>query len=659
RPSDTPARIVDALGPDVLGRAALSAAAMEAFGPSAGALDRGEFWKHSLAVAVAAELAAGQIDDPPAGGLAFACGLLHDIGKLALDASVPKSYRRVLSAVRAGTGSIARVEREIMGLDHALAGRRVGQRWRLPRRIEEAIWLHHYPLAGQGHRLDDAGLIALIQMADIIARYRGIGFSGNYADTAGSAELIELAGLTPVAVAAVADALPDAFQDSLWLIDRPAGPAPGAPRAAPDSADRPAGDVPGCRGPGELLQALSGFVAGLSTAAAAGPLCARIAELYAACFPQADPRHPTFAFHVAADHSQAVLIPQASDPNGRSHAARCRPAPPPAARPLPAGDALKGLLDPADAWYGHVDLDRYTLLPLTAGDRWLGGILVAGPQDPENLARDAFCDFMAFVLAAAIDRDRADRLAEDLALSSQHLSETREALAQAQVFEAIAEMAAGAAHEINNPLAVISSRAQKLAGSAAADERAAAEQIVAKAEEISQIAVDLLEFARPAAASPAWVPVAELLEPVKDQAISEAQSKQDGLRVDICIWPDCPPVWVDADQIRGVLTELIGNAARAGEGRVNIRLEASAENESQHVVIRVVDDGPGMAEDVVASAFTPFFSHRPAGRRKGMGLPRARRCVRSNGGRIWIKSRPGGGTTVSLQLPRAPGDVST
>ncbi|MHC4717622.1 MAG: HDOD domain-containing protein, partial [Planctomycetota bacterium] len=77
RPVDTPARIVDALGADAVARAALSAAAMEAFGPPAGALDREEFWKHSLAVAVAAELAAGQVEDPPDGGLAFACGLLH------------------------------------------------------------------------------------------------------------------------------------------------------------------------------------------------------------------------------------------------------------------------------------------------------------------------------------------------------------------------------------------------------------------------------------------------------------------------------------------------------------------------------------------------------------------------------------------------------
>ena len=70
---------------------------------------------------------------------------------------------------------------------------------------------------------------------------------------------------------------------------------------------------------------------------------------------------------------------------------------------------------------------------------------------------------------------------------------------------------------------------------------------------------------------------------------------------------------------------------------------------------RVRDTGPGMDARTLDSAFTPFFSAQRAGRRRGLGLPRAKRYVENNGGRIWIRTRPGEGTTVYVQLPRLRG----
>ena len=69
----------------------------------------------------------------------------------------------------------------------------------------------------------------------------------------------------------------------------------------------------------------------------------------------------------------------------------------------------------------------------------------------------------------------------------------------------------------------------------------------------------------------------------------------------------------------------------------------------------VRDTGPGMDARTLDSAFTPFFSAQRAGRRRGLGLPRAKRYVENNGGRIWIRTRPGEGTTVYVQLPRLRG----
>src|SRR5271166_1938799 len=73
---------------------------------------------------------------------AFVCGLLHDIGKVALDAILPKSFSRVVEASDLLRGNIADLERTVIGLDHMVVGKRLAERWNLPGVIRECIWLH-------------------------------------------------------------------------------------------------------------------------------------------------------------------------------------------------------------------------------------------------------------------------------------------------------------------------------------------------------------------------------------------------------------------------------------------------------------------------------------------------------------------------------------
>jgi signal transduction histidine kinase len=73
------------------------------------------------------------------------------------------------------------------------------------------------------------------------------------------------------------------------------------------------------------------------------------------------------------------------------------------------------------------------------------------------------------------------------------------------------------------------------------------------------------------------------------------------------------------------------------------------------VRLEIGDNGPGMTRDVLEHAFDPFFSSRPAGRGRGLGLSRAYRLVEINGGKLWLESIPQKGTTVFIELPaRAP-----
>ena len=156
--------------------------------------------------------------------------------------------------------------------------------------------------------------------------------------------------------------------------------------------------------------------------------------------------------------------------------------------------------------------------------------------------------------------------------------------------------------------------------------------------------------------------VADLLKSVRNEALSGVKRKKPHLTVDIAIEPDCPMVWADAGQMHTVFVELVRNAFEAGRAagqeEMGIRIDARRRAGSPGVLVRVVDDGPGMSDETTAAAFTPFFSHRPAGRSRGMGLAQARRRVHDNAGGIWIESKLDEGTTVFVELPSPSGEAN-
>jgi len=117
---------------------------------------------------------------------------------------------------------------------------------------------------------------------------------------------------------------------------------------------------------------------------------------------------------------------------------------------------------------------------------------------------------------------------------------------------------------------------------------------------------------------------------------------------------DVPAVLVDEAQVAAALAELIGNAVQATDpanGRIEIH--AAHEASSSQVALTISDNGHGMDQATLKRAFDPFFSAKPAGRRRGMGLPKALRWVESSGGSIRLESRPKQGTRTLVLLPVA------
>lgn len=214
--------------------------------------------------------------------------------------------------------------------------------------------------------------------------------------------------------------------------------------------------------------------------------------------------------------------------------------------------------------------------------------------------------------------------------------------------ESLAEFAAGAGHEINNPLATIIGRAQLLLKDETNPERRQMLMTIgAQAYRIRDMIGDTMLFGRP--------PLPEIKELDLRTTIENVVSKQlDDLNVDGCSVKleitDSIRVRADSAQFSVVMSELIRNSRQAlqpdgGE----ILISSSVQGEC--AIIEIHDHGRGFTEKERRHAFDPFFSGRQAGRGLGFGLPKCWRIIEQHGGTIGITSVPSGPTIARVTWP--------
>jgi two-component system cell cycle sensor histidine kinase/response regulator CckA len=233
-------------------------------------------------------------------------------------------------------------------------------------------------------------------------------------------------------------------------------------------------------------------------------------------------------------------------------------------------------------------------------------------------------------------------------------------------------MAAGTAHELNNPLTVVVTNAGFLAEELAqlqADVRAsslremtekrfarlleALGDLQASASRMGRIVADLRGFARPAAVVSQSVDLRRAIEWAIRATAHELQHRaQLRTRFDAA-----PPIAGDSARVEQVLVNLLVNAAHAiapGRAERNEVFVSLCSDDRGRAVIEVRDTGDGIHPDVIEKIFEPFFTTKKAGVGTGLGLSISHGIVKSLGGEILVTSEPGGGTTFTILLPPAP-----
>jgi two-component system NtrC family sensor kinase len=231
------------------------------------------------------------------------------------------------------------------------------------------------------------------------------------------------------------------------------------------------------------------------------------------------------------------------------------------------------------------------------------------------------------------------------------LEEAHLQLVQSEKIASVGRMAAGVAHEINNPLSGILIFAELLKESLEEFPKLGkdAQEIIDQTLRCKKIVAELLEFSRQSIGKVASFNLNELIHKSLNLLINQAIFQNIEVRINLA--PDVPEMIGDVGQIQQVITNLVINAADAMEGKGSLDIDMAFDPKKNQFVITITDTGPGIPEELRDKIFDIFFTTKPVGKGTGLGLSISQNIISLHGGNILVDSPQGGGTRFMIELP--------
>lgn len=250
------------------------------------------------------------------------------------------------------------------------------------------------------------------------------------------------------------------------------------------------------------------------------------------------------------------------------------------------------------------------------------------------------------------------RLMSDVARADQQKKCLDEQLVQSQKLASIGELSSGLAHEINNPIAIISQEIDWIRHLVSAPAFTGAEGIGELTDSLDEIARQvarckdithkLLDFARKSEPLVQRVDINKLIEDMAK--LVEREAVQNGIEIKRHYLSDLPKVPTDAPLLRQVVLNMLNNASYAVEKGGTITVTTWVADD-ENIGIAIEDTGCGIPKEHLGKIFDPFFTTKPPGKGTGLGLSICHNIVARLGGRITVESEPGKGTTFTVYLP--------
>jgi len=264
---------------------------------------------------------------------------------------------------------------------------------------------------------------------------------------------------------------------------------------------------------------------------------------------------------------------------------------------------------------------------------------------------------------AMLVEERTDELLSSNELLRDEITDRRIAEAEAiraSHLAALGELAAGVAHEINNPINGIINYAQLLLNKSSRDsmEQDLAARIIKESDRIAHIVRSLLSFAREGRKDKHPVILHEIMSDTL--GLIETQLKKDGIKLDVDIPVNLPRITAQPQQLEQVFLNIISNARYAlnqkypGEHKnkiLEIRGKEIMLRKSPHVQISFNDRGTGIPKSLLDKVMNPFFSTKPSNTGTGLGLSISHSIIKNHGGKLAIDSVEGKFTKIIIELP--------
>ena len=276
------------------------------------------------------------------------------------------------------------------------------------------------------------------------------------------------------------------------------------------------------------------------------------------------------------------------------------------------------------------DLRNFRLLATMAATTVLGGFV--------------------FLKQILLDRQLI-RLLDESRHSYENLERLQSQLVQKEKLASLGQLVAGAAHEINNPLAAILGYSELLASQSSlqGEQASMAQKIGQQARRTRDLVSDLLSFSQQSPSEKSLLDIGGLVQ--RALQMNDVQIRGKNIRVEAIVEPGLPRIWGNSNQLLQTFLHLTENAIDALNDIGGGALLATARHVDQEIIIEFSDSGPGMADP--ERVFDPFYTTKPVGKGTGLGLSASYGVVQDHHGQITCRNKPDGGALFILRFPVA------